>query len=62
MKTRFHVDAHIPHGSGDAEYRIVHMQSGEVVATIDPHGVFTDPSELAHRIADAMNLDPEAIL
>lgn len=60
MKTRFSVEAHIPHGSGDAEYRIVD-RDGNVFAVVDPHMTFDDPSELADKIVAAMNVEPGAI-
>jgi len=60
MKTRFRAVAHIPRGSGDAEYHIV-TSEGTVVAIIDPNMAFDDPADLAERIAEAMNVDPEAI-
>lgn len=60
MKTRFEVRAHIPRGSGDAEYRI--MSGDAIIATVDPMMELTDPAEVAQRIVDAMNVNPEAIL
>ena len=61
MKTRFYVEAHIPRGSGDAEYRIIHPGTGLVVAIVDPNMNFDDPATLADRICDALNVNPEAI-
>lgn len=60
MKTRFKVEAHIPHGSSDAEWRI--MMGKIVVAVIDPHMDMDEPGIVADRIAEAMNVNPEAIL
>lgn len=61
MKTRFSVEAHIPRGSGDAEYHIV-TDDGVIVALVDPQMSFDDAGELADKIAAAMNVNPESIL
>lgn len=60
MKTRFKVEAHIPRGSGDAEWRIMHGKT--VVAIIDPNMDMDEPGIVADRIAEAMNVNPDAIL
>lgn len=62
MKTKFYVAPHIPRGSGDAEYRIMMEGNSAVVATVDPSMTMDEPAELAQRIVDAMNLNPDAIL
>lgn len=49
----FEVIAHIPHGSGDAEYRI--MQGRRFIAIVDPDMTLKNPAKLAQRIADALN-------
>lgn len=59
-KTTFHVDAHIPHGSGDAEWRIV-GPNGVVFAIVDPHMEIADPSEVAHAICEAMRAHADTI-
>lgn len=46
-------EAHIPRGSGDAEYHI--MLGRHVIAIVDPHGEADDPAELAEYIAQSMN-------
>ena len=57
MSGRYQVVAHIPHGSADAEYHIVDTASDnhDVVALVDPHATYADPSDLAAEIASAMN-------
>jgi hypothetical protein len=63
MKTHFEVIAHIPHGSGDAEWRIVLSDRHDMVlAIIDPDMELTDAGEVAQAICDAMNIDPERIM
>lgn len=59
MRTKFYVESHIPHGSGDAEYRI--MNAGEVLAIVDPNMVYADSGELADRICKALNENADAI-
>jgi hypothetical protein len=55
MSLRYVVSPHIPHGSGDAEYRILAMPSRIPVAVIDPEMVLDDPSEVADRICALLN-------
>ena len=70
MKTRFYAEAHIPHGSGDAEYRIMagvgrslgSLRNEICVAIIDPSAVLDDPAEIAERIADLLNSHADDIL
>jgi hypothetical protein len=58
MADRYGVVAHIPKGSADAEYRIVDLASDnhDVVAIIDPHQIYDDPSDVAEEIVRAMNI------
>lgn len=58
MTTRFIAKAHIPHGSGDAEYHVVTGDGAWIVAIIDPNCMSSDPAALAEVIAAAMNLNP----
>lgn len=46
-------EPHIPHGSGDAEHRIIDRETGTVIATIDPNMVLEDPGEFARFIVEA---------
>ena len=62
MKTRFVAEAHIPHGSGDAEYLIIEVTTGAVVALVDPHMLLDDPLKVAEKMADLLNIEPETIL
>lgn len=62
MKTKFYVEAHIPRGSGDAEYRIMLEGTKHVIAVVDPNMDLDEPATVALRIVEAMNADPETIL
>ena len=70
MKTRFYAEAHIPRGSGDAEYRIMagvglslnSLRNEICVAIIDPAAVLDDPCAVAEAIADALNNHADSIL
>lgn len=55
MKTRVRAEAHIPKGSGDAEYRIVFEDGTVLVAVIDPEMAMVDPGMVAEQIAAAIN-------
>ncbi|MDE2020977.1 MAG: hypothetical protein KGJ13_11625 [Patescibacteria group bacterium] len=47
--------AHIPHGSGDAEWRIESEDGTVLVAVIDPEMEMVDPESVAHQIAASIN-------
>lgn len=51
---RYIVQAHIPHGSGDAEYQIVDADN-TVIAIVDPAAIVQDASVLADEITNALN-------
>jgi hypothetical protein len=53
MATKFKVVADIPHGSGDAEWRIVRDKA--LIAIVDPQMTHREPRMLAYRLADALN-------
>jgi hypothetical protein len=61
MKTQIYAEAHIPRGSGDAEFRIMADLGGGaltntiVLAVLDPSMVLDDPSETADKIARILN-------
>lgn len=44
-----HCEPHIPHGSGDAEYRLIDA-AGRVVAIIDPEMAFDAPADVAEAL------------
>jgi len=46
--------AHIPHGSGDAEWRVT--AGSDLIAIVDPKMVIGDPESHARLIAQAPNL------
>jgi hypothetical protein len=56
-----HFEPHIPHGSGDAEYRII-GNDGTILAIVDPDMKAEDPASLAEAMVRAMNaaaIEPE---
>jgi hypothetical protein len=56
-----HFEPHIPHGSGDAEYRIIGID-GTILAIVDPTMTAEDPAALAEAMVRAMNaaaIEPE---
>lgn len=54
-KRKFKLVAHIPHGSGDAEWRI--MLGRKVVAIIDPDMTMLHPELFAERVTDILNYE-----
>jgi hypothetical protein len=55
MSWKVVVRAHVPRGSGDAEYRIESKDGAVLVAVIDPEMAMIDAAAIAERIADAIN-------
>lgn len=59
MSIRLKAVAHIPHGSGDAEYHLVDAGlSGEaapVLAIVDPNMILPDPAAFVEQLARSAN-------
>lgn len=57
LPIRLEAVAHIPHGSGDAEYHLIDADAdnSDVMAIIDPSMILDDPAGLAERLALAAN-------
>lgn len=55
MKEPVVVRAHIPRGSGDAEYRIESQDGTLLVAIVDPEMAMVNPADVAEKIAAGIN-------
>src|ERR1035437_6258943 len=64
LPIRLEAVAHIPHGSGDAEYHLIDADAdnSDVIAIIDPQMIMDDPAALAERLALASNSHYELIM
>ncbi len=51
---QWEVNAHIPHGSGDAEWQIINKETKQIIAIVDPHMEADNPEELADFIVQTM--------